>query len=336
VSTLRVAGKGASRFQVPALVKRVYRSAGYGKCNGVDPSALEVVTDLDRGPLVSGEAQARAISDDQSIVVGYASSTPGTGGLPVEQALVRRLALALSSVACGVLGPDGKMLVEVRESPAGDAWVLERVTVSLMHAQEWDVLAAQRRVDAVLLAEVRAFASCVPGFVVPVALPLLFNPCGHFACGGPDGDNGLSGKKLVVDFYGPRVSIGGGAMSGKDFWKVDRAGPLIARDAAVEAVERFGCRSATVVLGISPGDRAFRLMRVDAENGLGLDRVALSRRLDLRLCSRADWWRGRDLVELARWGHFGVGGVAGGEVSVYSGSQAEIWEVWPPPECVST
>ena len=55
------------------------------------------------------------------------------------------------------------------------------------------------------------------------------NGAGNFEVGGPEGDNGLSGKKLVVDAYGPRVPIGGGALSGKDFFKADRAGAVLAR-----------------------------------------------------------------------------------------------------------
>ena len=303
--TGRIAGERCARFQIPRLVRKVYESAGYGDRNGVELDALEISTDLDRGRLFPGEAELREISDDQSIVIGYACSTPGCHGLPVEQALARTLGLSLHGVVGGELGPDGKVLVEVRESPDGDAWELDLVTVSLMHAEQWNPVQAQEAVGAALLRATRAFVSRVPGFRIPRSLPLRFNPCGHFACGGPDGDNGLSGKKLVVDFYGPRIPIGGGAMSGKDFWKVDRAGPIIARETAIEAVERFGCKSALVTLGISPGDRAFRLLRVDAENGIGLDHTALSRRIDLRLCSRADWWQHQDLVEVSRWGHFG-------------------------------
>ena len=62
------------------------------------------------------------------------------------------------------------------------------------------------------------------------------NGAGNFEVGGPEGDNGLSGKKLVVDAYGPRVPIGGGALSGKDFFKADRAGAILARRLAKAVV----------------------------------------------------------------------------------------------------
>jgi S-adenosylmethionine synthetase len=82
---------------------------------------------------------------------------------------------------------------------------------------------------------------------------LHLNGAGDFVIGGPRGDNGLSGKKLVVDHYGPSVPIGGGALCGKDVWKVDRCGPLRARQLAKRLV-RSGHHEAKVVLGWAPGE----------------------------------------------------------------------------------
>src|SRR5205807_247161 len=79
------------------------------------------------------------------------------------------------------------------------------------------------------------------------------NGVGDFTCGGPKGDNGLSGKKLVVDHYGPGVPIGGGALCGKDPHKVDRAGALAARQLAIRLVAGGHGRTATVWLGWLPG-----------------------------------------------------------------------------------
>ena len=81
---------------------------------------------------------------------------------------------------------------------------------------------------------------------------LVLNGAGEFAIGGPEGDNGLSGKKLVIDHYGPGVPIGGGALAGKDPHKVDKCGALRARQLAKKLV-RKGVDEARVTLGWAPG-----------------------------------------------------------------------------------
>jgi S-adenosylmethionine synthetase len=84
---------------------------------------------------------------------------------------------------------------------------------------------------------------------------LILNGAGEFAIGGPEGDNGLSGKKLVIDHYGPSVPIGGGALAGKDPYKVDKCGALRARQLARKLV-REGVDAARVTLAWAPGGDA--------------------------------------------------------------------------------
>ena len=262
------------------------------------------------------------MADDQSIVTGYACSTPGTGYLPVEHALARHLAKALyafSKANVANCGPDGKMIVFVAESPDARSWRLDALSVSLHHRLDWDGCDTYRATRKALIRALEDFALAVPGFHFDDSVKFNFNGAGCFEVGGPMGDNGLSGKKLVVDFYGPRIPIGGGAMSGKDFWKVDRAGPLIARELAVKAVELHGCREAIVTLGICPGDTDFRCVRVETENRMHLDPRQLSVGVDLRLASRANWLAGRDLVEVARWGHWMSEAVVAKEVVTVPG-----------------
>jgi S-adenosylmethionine synthetase len=147
--------------------------------------------------------------------------------------------------------------------------------------------------------------------------PITVNGAGAFEVGGPEGDNGLSGKKLVADAYGPRVPIGGGAWSGKDFFKADRAGGLLARRLAKVIVHLGLAAEAAITLGWFPGDRAARVLRVDvppgcdlnscaggggAGNGVDLDRVAGL--IDLSLLRSGRDFAKADLLTLARWGHF--------------------------------
>ncbi|NBX25775.1 MAG: hypothetical protein EBQ99_06965 [Planctomycetes bacterium] len=306
----RVACKGAEQIDFPALVQQVYQSAGYDGSFAPAPEAVRVSTDLCLGPLWKGEAEFREVADDQSIVTGHACSLPGTGMLPVEHALVRHLAIRLSELRRQQkklgLGPDAKLIVLLHESGCGTRWKLDRISVSQQHAADWNAVRGRRLIDCRLREAAREFAVRVPGLEIPEAFPLQLNDAGDFVEGGPHGDNGLSGKKLVCDFYGPRVPIGGGAMSGKDLWKADRAGPLIARDLAIAGVQRLGLAECTVTLVICPGDRAFRVASVTGMGGAAVTAETVQRLealVDLSLASRGDCEIG-DLVERARWGHF--------------------------------
>ena len=95
---------------------------------------------------------------------------------------------------------------------------------------------------------------------------LILNGAGEFAIGGPEGDNGLSGKKLVINHYGPGVPIGGGALSGKDPHKVDKCGALRARQLAKKLV-RGAVDEARVVLGWTPGGDAPFLVEASTTEG---------------------------------------------------------------------
>ena len=99
---------------------------------------------------------------------------------------------------------------------------------------------------------------------------MILNGAGEFATGGPEGDNGLSGKKLVIDHYGPLVAIGGGAICGKDPHKVDKCGAVRARQWAKQLV-RAGVDEAQVTLGWAPGgDSPFLVDAVTMRAGVSL------------------------------------------------------------------
>jgi S-adenosylmethionine synthetase len=148
-------------------------------------------------------------------------------------------------------------------------------------------------------------AATLPGLSPEVPEALTVNGAGAFEVGGPEGDNGLSGKKLVVDAYGPRVAIGGGAWSGKDFFKADRAGGLHARRLAKLAVKLGLAEEAQVTLGWFPGDRAARVLRIQTDQGELGNAGALVDMADLTLSRSGERFSLPDaLAELARWGHF--------------------------------
>ncbi|MGA1729741.1 MAG: methionine adenosyltransferase domain-containing protein [Steroidobacteraceae bacterium] len=301
--TGRLACKGADGIDVERLVREVYRSAGYDERWLPDPEGLRIVTDLRREPLAEGEPEFRDYADDQAICVGYAVELPETNYLPAEHWLGWRLARRLQRLRVDqpalALGPDGKVIVGMNST--GSEHALERFSCSLHQEAGADPVALHR---AVRLAIEEELSTCgLPGLVAKLPAELSVNGAGAFEVGGTEGDNGLSGKKLVVDAYGPRVPIGGGAWSGKDFFKADRAGALYARRLAKLLVMLGLAFEATVWVGWRPGAEACEILRV---TGATLDQARrCARLLDPTLKGSGErWGEEPDLVEVARWGHF--------------------------------
>ncbi len=304
--TGRIACKDATTIDVEQTVRDVYRSAGYG--DGWYPSAEEVVVEADLclGPLEEGEAEFRELSDDQSICVGYANNLPQTNHLPVEHWLAGRFARrlhALRSQAPALdLGPDGKVLVLVRED--GASWSVETFSCSLQQRAKADDVALHRAVRLAIGEELQQLSANLPGLSAALPEQLTVNGAGAFEVGGPEGDNGLSGKKLVMDAYGPRVPIGGGAWSGKDFFKADRAGGLHARRLAKLVVQLGLASEAIVTLGWFPGDREARVLSIETPSGQSGSTDHVARCVDLTLVRSGEHFPVERLLGVARWGHF--------------------------------
>jgi len=295
--------------QVEQLVADAFVSAGY---EGRWEHPVRVLTDLDVGPLDDAERSIRPFSDDQTIAVGYADPH-GPCDLPVEThavRMVRRFLEAARETHLDALGPDGKVLLTVeagngtRRRPR-----LHHINVAIQHAAGVGMEDLHRMVVPELEECMGELASCME---VPTHLDgaiLRLNGIGDFTCGGPMGDNGLSGKKLVVDHYGPNIPIGGGALCGKDMHKPDRVGPLRARQIAVRLSRATG-ETALVHLGWLPGLESPDRVSARLGDGRMLDRddiAALINLPDLSLAASA--WdlelACQDWVEVMRWGYFG-------------------------------
>lgn len=295
------------RIDVDALAREAYASAGYGvdaagHAWGPLPQNLRIDTAFCWGEFEAGERELRHLSDDQAICIGYANKLTETDHLPPAHWLARRIGCELDRLrrekGAGQVGPDAKVVVRIQRQ--GWNWKPLHASISLNHHEGSDWVLLRE------LAE-EAVATACSGLPLP---DLALNGAGMFVSGGPNGDNGLSGKKLVVDAYGPTIPIGGGAWSGKDFRKIDRIGGMLARELALAAVGESGAGEALVTLEYTPGcdapvhvgveldGRAVGLKQLTATAGIPRDNLTA-------------WHRyvptPTPLTELARWGHQQVG-----------------------------
>ncbi|MFP5406419.1 MAG: methionine adenosyltransferase domain-containing protein, partial [Gammaproteobacteria bacterium] len=291
-------------LDVAALARRTYAEAGYGEDAagqvwGPRPEDLRIETAFCFGEFEPGEREHRHLSDDQAICIGYANAMAETCHLPPAHWLANRIGRELSRLrlekGAGQVGPDAKVLAQVRTD--GRHWRPQRVSISLNHhaGSDWRLL---RRIAE------EAVATACAGRAMP---EIILNGAGMFVAGGPNGDNGTTGKKLVVDAYGPTVPIGGGAWSGKDFNKVDRAGGMLARELALQAVVHAECE-ARVELRYEPGCAAPVSVSVWIDGRPAPEDLAgLSQGDALRTANVARRvMRGIEVPvpELARWGAF--------------------------------
>jgi S-adenosylmethionine synthetase len=247
---------------IPRLVRKTVTDIGYTRAKyGFDAETCGIVVALDeqspdiaQGVDDSYEAQQggdldpldRVGAGDQGMMFGYATrETDELMPLPIM--LAHKLAKRLSEVRkAGVLPylrPDGKTQVTVRYEVDDDGYQrpveIERVVISTQHGDGLDIDAVMR-VD--LIEHVVEPILCVDyeGLVDSKRLPerdfLYVNPTGKFVVGGPMGDTGLTGRKIIVDTYGGAAPHGGGAFSGKDPTKVDRSAAYAARYVAKNVV----------------------------------------------------------------------------------------------------
>ncbi len=270
---------GSQPVDIEKIVRDVYRAAGYGGSWNPDPGKIRVTTELCEEVLPAEESDIRPFSDDQNIVIGYACGDERTNYLPaahwISGELGRRLFARLRSDAdlSAIFGPDFKILSSLEVEPGDDTGRMapphpERPARSqaALRAAAPDSLASPRA-DSEGLGEPEGWKEQLRP---SPRTNFILNGAGEFAIGGPEGDNGLSGKKLVIDHYGPGVPIGGGALAGKDPHKVDKCGALRARQLAKKLV-RGGVDEARVILGWAPGgDAPFLIEASTTQGGVSL------------------------------------------------------------------
>src|SRR4051812_44734443 len=206
---------------IPDIVRGTITSIGYTDANfGVDAQTCAILTTIDRQSADIALGVDKGGAGDQGMMFGYASDeTPSLMPLPIMIAhrLAERLAAVRKTGELPWLRPDGKTQVSVLYEGAKPVGI-DKVVVSAQHSDMID----RNELRAGLLAHVLRPVVREAGFDVSDN-NVLINPTGRFVVGGPQGDAGLTGRKIIVDTYGGMARHGGGAFSGKDPSKVDRS-----------------------------------------------------------------------------------------------------------------
>jgi S-adenosylmethionine synthetase len=231
-------------IDIPALVRQKISDIGYtrakfgfdaatcGVITAIDPQSADIAQGVDRaadstqtGAEMTEDEIQEIGAGDQGMMIGFACrETEELMPLPISlaHALTRRLSEVRKNEDLDYLRPDGKSQVTVRYEGSRPVAV-EKVLISAQHQE-----GVEERIKGDLLEAV--IEPVIPEeFFDKKNTEILVNPTGRFVTGGPLGDTGVTGRKIVVDTYGGAISHGGGAFSGKDPTKVDRSGAYAAR-----------------------------------------------------------------------------------------------------------
>ena len=252
-------------FEVENSVRRVIRDIGYEQ-DGFHWETVDIKN------YMHGQSADIALgtdtfgAGDQGLMFGYAineTSDLMPSAIYYSHLIVKRLTAVRKS---GVvwLGPDAKSQVTMEYNSDGTVSRIAKVVCSTQHLADIDINDLREQVKTII-------DTVLPPNLLDANTEYLINPTGRFVIGGPDGDTGLTGRKIIVDTYGGYSPHGGGAFSGKDPTKVDRSAAYMARYLAKNIVASRGAHKATVQISYAIGVKEPTSLFVKTDKGIGFD-----------------------------------------------------------------
>lgn len=217
----------SAKIDIPSIARRVICDIGYDSPEkGFDGHTCAILTTIDKQSPDIALGVDRQGAGDQGMMFGYACrETPELMPLPIS--LAHKLAAQLTKVRADgtlpYLRPDGKTQVTVEYAEDGTPVRIDAVVVSSQHAAYIETETLRHDIEKNVIREI------IPADMMDDKTKIFINPTGRFVTGGPQGDSGLTGRKIIVDTYGGYSRHGGGAFSGKDPTKVDRSAAYAAR-----------------------------------------------------------------------------------------------------------